>query len=406
MALLFERGPFTRCPACSSENAVGLLSVGGLSLTRRCTKCRSAERQELPSLNKKVIYLDQNALSEIYLTRSNTRRAGATLESFWREVSDCANRVFLLQQAIFPDSDIHRDETIVSPFSGDLRLAHELMSGDVSFKSSGQISMAQNMEFFEAYIAGRDAPSIQFDVKDIIDGDKDAWIPALHITVKSDFSIFADEIRAGRNKPASAFSDLLKTWSQNKPTFQQALKVEIESFGSATKSALRYNLERLSEAITNNDPESLIELSTSAISRQFRILRMEFESRGISKENSGNEVLKFWDWKGNQTQPIHKISSYLFAGLARRMASGQKKAPTIGIFNDFKTISTYAPYVDAMFLDRECATLLNEKPIINDLGLNTRIFSTKKATSLSTILKKLRVTRQNWCALALMKSIA
>jgi len=34
-----------------------------------------------------------------------------------------------------------------------------------------------------------------------------------------------------------------------------------------------------------------------------------------------------------------------------------------------------APYVDAMFLDKECAGLLRETPLREDLNLRARIFS-------------------------------
>jgi hypothetical protein len=43
--------------------------------------------------------------------------------------------------------------------------------------------------------------------------------------------------------------------------------------------------------------------------------------------------------------------------------------------NDVRTISTYAPYVDLMFLDRECATLSAEKPLCDDLVCKAKIFS-------------------------------
>lgn len=32
----------------------------------------------------------------------------------------------------------------------------------------------------------------------------------------------------------------------------------------------------------------------------------------------------------------------------------------IDILNDFSAIATYAPYVDAMFVDRQCASLLRQ----------------------------------------------
>jgi hypothetical protein len=46
-----------------------------------------------------------------------------------------------------------------------------------------------------------------------------------------------------------------------------------------------------------------------------------------------------------------------------------------GMMNDVRAIASYAPYVDAMFVDRECAALLAELPLAQDLKYKARIFS-------------------------------
>jgi len=43
--------------------------------------------------------------------------------------------------------------------------------------------------------------------------------------------------------------------------------------------------------------------------------------------------------------------------------------------NDVRAIASYAPYVDAMFVDRECAALLVEAPLVHELKYKARIFS-------------------------------
>ena len=43
--------------------------------------------------------------------------------------------------------------------------------------------------------------------------------------------------------------------------------------------------------------------------------------------------------------------------------------------NDVRAIGAYAPYVDAMFVDNECATFLAEKPFSTDLMFKAQIFS-------------------------------
>src|ERR1700733_1879651 len=132
---MFERAPFEACPKCRAPGSFGILSAGGSTLQRRCKICRYGHSEVLPDLDKKVVYLDQFAVSEIFKVKAGTRNAAAGGQVFWEEVKARANRAYLLQQVIFPTSDIHRDETIVSPFGNELGLAHEMLSGDGSFSS-------------------------------------------------------------------------------------------------------------------------------------------------------------------------------------------------------------------------------------------------------------------------------
>lgn len=107
-----------------------------------------------------------------------------------------------------------------------------------------------------------------------------------------------------------------------------------------------------------------------------RELKLLFEASGVSSTESGAEVRTFWEWPGNLSLPEHRLSSYLFAAIARKLASGQKRLPSRGMSNDITVISTYGPYVDAMFLDNECAALLSESPLNTELKLKAKIFST------------------------------
>jgi Zn ribbon nucleic-acid-binding protein len=375
--IVLERAPFNPCPKCQTENAFGMVWVGGSSMTRRCVRCGHKAQYELPKLSKKVIYLDQNAISNVFKVSSGKLRTGSNREFFWKKVTELSKRVFLLQQAVFPLSDIHRDETLVYLHHDELNLAHEMLGGDVSFKNSESVIMAQTLEFFDYYLGGKPPPNTRFDLESVIEGEKDCWISDLHITASMDFSVFAERVRSDRDRVGPALSELLQFWAAKKPSFRQALLVELEGYGRENRRALQNNTQKMSQAVTQNDSELMYECLSSRVYRQFMTLRTYAERNGISSSEATAEVLNFWDWKGNWQLPHNKISSYLFAGLARRVASGQRNYPKVGIFNDFRAISTYAPYVDAMFLDNECANILGEQPTKDDLNLSSRIFSTK-----------------------------
>lgn len=110
---------------------------------------------------------------------------------------------------------------------------------------------------------------------------------------------------------------------------------------------------------------------------EFNHLKQLFRDHGIAENELAPSVLAFWEWPENRNMPTHRISAYLFAGLSRRLVSGgQKKLPSKGMMNDIRAISTYGPYVDAMFIDNGCASLLAEEPLRSEIKMKARIFST------------------------------
>jgi hypothetical protein len=301
-----------------------------------------------------------------------------------------ANRAYLLQQVIFPESNIHKDETIVSPFASELSLAHEMMSGDTSFHNIDEVNMSQVREFVRAYRKKLPPPNLTFNVDEILEGHRNGWLPDMHISANMDFSIFADRIRAKRDASASEFIPLFRGWERNKPTFNDALAIELKNYGALQRSTLRHASERMTCAIKSSNPLDILNSSSPPIIEQLKELRAYFESLGVRSEDSAAEVSKYWDWPGNEHISTHRISAYLFAALARRIASGQKRFPSRGMVNDINAISTYAPYVDAMFLDNECAQLLSEQPLCTDLKFKAKIFSTKSGDAFLGYLRDLQ----------------
>lgn len=53
----WEHGPFEECWRCKGKETFGVLSIGGDRVTKRCTNCRYSHSEQLPKLDKKVIYL-------------------------------------------------------------------------------------------------------------------------------------------------------------------------------------------------------------------------------------------------------------------------------------------------------------------------------------------------------------
>jgi hypothetical protein len=96
---------------------------------------------------------------------------------------------------------------------------------------------------------------------------------------------------------------------------------------------------------------------------------------GVSDEELWNKTVEYFCSPCLAHIPSINISSMLYASLARKAASGQKRPPTKGMTNDIGMISSLLPYCDAIFIDNECHTFLNEKPLCDNLHYGTCIFA-------------------------------
>jgi hypothetical protein len=384
---MFELAPFRKCLRCKRES-FGTLSVGGNRVTKRCKECRYSHDEVLPDVNKRVIYLDQFAVSELYKTKTKTRRPGAPHEQFWQDCYSLANRAYLRQQVIFPASNLHSDETIVWHSPAELRLVHEMFSGENSFERTDTIATRQEWEFAKAFLKGGLAPSLSTSVDEVISGTRNVWLPVYHISVNSDYSMFAPGLRQDKAIAEASLKQLSDNWVINRPTFDDLLKHELSSYGSAMRRALSEQIAKTQAAILSNDPASVLDMRFGLISR-YRQLTALFERNGVPTKDAFKEVLKFLEWPENQLQPAHRMFAYLFAALGWRISSGQRPEMKASILNDFSAISTYAPYVDAMFLDRQCASLLKQGRLRSELSYKARIFSLSDPQEFLDYLKSL-----------------
>ena len=326
----------------------------------------------LPELDKKAIYLDQFMFSMIYNVE-NGGNLPKGHEAFAKEVYALLRRCVLLQQVFLPHSDIHHDETTVFHSPIDLRGLYKFFGGDVSVMDSHDVELLQNIQFAKAYFEGV-TPEVSLDIDEIASSRRNVWLPDMHVGVRSDYSQFADHIRTVRREVHDALKQLVETWVKNRASFADVLESEFAAIGPTKRQALANWFEEVSNP-DPSDPLALFESSGRPIYREYRELCRLLEDRGVDEDKQAIEIMKFWHWEGQREIPYQKISSYLFAAVAKRVVMGEKKIVDRGLMNDVRTISTYAPYVDALFIDKRCAAILKEEPLRTELDYKARVLS-------------------------------
>lgn len=386
---MFERPPFKKCPQCDREEGFGILWVSSESYDRRCKFCGAKATYDLPEVNKKVLYLDQFAISEIFKIKERKRRADAPHAEFWAEANDLLDRAIRRQQIICPASNIHRDETMVYRNGKALDLAHEMMGGDTSFEDTTTIEHRQIYRHLEVYLKGEEPPPFECNVDEILHGHRNAWLSDLHITVETDWSGFVENTRLARDKAAEDFAPLYDGWTRDKPTFERVLNNELGALARGYVEAYFRFMAMAKAGEASGDIQKYINGALSPVVTLIHEIDREFVKRGTPPELACHETVKFLNWQKNQSLPHHWISAHLFAAIADRLVRGQKRRPSRGMMNDIKAISLYGPYVDAMFLDNECASLMEEKAVTRGVKLKTRIFCLRRSTDFLTYLREL-----------------
>ncbi len=367
-------GPFHPCSRCG-QRQLGSLSITDNVHTRRCRNCFHREREHLPPLQKKVIYLDQMVLSGIAKEldpdqQEETRHR----DDFWLDVFDRIDRLVKLQLIVCPKSRIHeRESSMDDRYQPVWRRLYGHLASGVSLRSSDQVLMRQMVEAFDARSTDRDPDWNRISRDDVIRGRLDRWNDRLRITAHMDH--WSGRIRRRRDFRDRAHAILQRLWDQ-----EWASEPEMP-FEDRFQEQRRVAAEAAIIAYEQHRPGWPFQL--------FRWVLRRLEQKGVPPEARREEAVRFLYSEPALRAPQNHLESLLYAGLARRAGLGQK-CPDRGTPNDIKFISAYLPYCDAMFIDKQFDLLLSEPPVAPRVKDHpARIFSSRNRHDFLSYLAEL-----------------
>lgn len=376
---MFISPPFRQCPKCGQPDSFGTLTVNDDSFSRRCFNCRYTDSIPLPELNKKIIYIDQFAISNMMkaLNKKTEANKKGRVDIFWHTLFEKLDRLCKLQLINCPDSHIHTDESLMTGYFKELERMYELLSHGVSFERSETIQEHQICEHAFNWISGHPEKPISLDVHKVIHGKINAWQDRLIISMDRNITeSWIEDIRKSRNIVCAEMAELFKTWQSEKgKSFKDFFDSECRGFINELISSYMDRLKRLQNISQGKAHMTINDVFPNSSYRMIKAVFDTFEIAGIPKEKVLDRTIEYLNSDYIKDIPFLKISAMFYAAIARKATAGQKKPPGQGMSNDISIISVILPYCDAVFIDKECHSYIREKPLCDEINYGTRIFS-------------------------------
>jgi hypothetical protein len=210
----FVSPPYAMCPQCGAE-LFGRLWVRPRSYVRKYDQCGFTRSYDLPGITKKLLYLDQFAISGMMkaLNPDDPGQEQARSQG-WLELFEKLDRLTKLQLIVCPESPAHEVESLLyrSGFAK-LRRLYELLSRDVTFLDPEEIAGRQLCRHAVDWIADNAEGPLELHERDAMKGQPHAWTDTIQISVH--FPLNEEEIeesRRHRQSGAEGLEPVFRRW--------------------------------------------------------------------------------------------------------------------------------------------------------------------------------------------------
>jgi ribosomal protein L37E len=378
--------PFIICPRCGGKT-FGISKIFPDYYLRKCSKCSYPDERRneakiyyiLPHLSKKIVYIDQFALSYMVRALHPAMRAtgNSKADNFWIHLYQKLDRLIKMQIIICPQSNFHLQESVVSSFFEHLEKMYHLLSRGSKFADQYQIRKAQIENSVRSWILGSTKKDIVDSTQSVFNWDVNTWLPREIVFSPSQYSqAFEKELRESRERIHQQWIQEFYIWKKYaNAKFEQWIE---DFYSSLKKEILRVYPDYLKHLINlpaNNIHDiKLCKFLLESIDF-LNLIHIEFNKEGITHNDFWLKVWEYLQSESFQQIPFIKLSALFYASFARKAGSGQKKPPDQGITNDLNVLSLLLPYCDAMFIDNQCRGCLEEKDVRENIDFSTQVFS-------------------------------
>jgi hypothetical protein len=185
-------------------------------------------------------------------------------------------------------------------------------------------------------------------------------------------------IRREKDEATADLVDLIPEWRKSTSTLEEDWGLELSA---AWRTYLRLYFERI-ERLARGDFSALTSSPIdSQIVSQIVEMLLDWNREHMELQSQRSRILAFFDSSYFRDVPCESISAGLFSLFKDRIKRGRHqnlqraKNDLKGLFFDVDSISIYAPYCDAMFIDRKMFALVCDRRLHLFDRFKTKFFS-------------------------------
>jgi len=362
-----SRAPFLQCPKCNSR-AFGVLNVGGVHYVRRCNDCDFSQTFKLPKPIKKLVYIDQYAIS--FDVKAKVGRA----HKKWPDVKRALEQALYMEAIACPYSEYHEGESSVEKnFAKELKNTYKRFARGEAFQPRVYIELAQIARALRRFVKEPEKASCP-TWSDVLHNDPHVWTGDIYITLNTEQARAVEATaRQVKAQISAKLDDLNKDFKESKKSFEEQHLLEAQQVGV---NMLKIYTKEIARLMTCKSSAEMIavKMDGSVFFDQAEYILKFFGGRGADFTEKWKNTVGFLKSRDFFDVDYVRINSALWAGLARRVGLGQAKV-AVSDYNDVPIISTYAPYCDVMLIDDGMRSLLTTNPVKDCLKLRTKFFS-------------------------------
>lgn len=349
------------CPGCGYER-YGNVQVLPTLLVRGCGRCEYSVRIALPTLQKKVLYLDQPFFSGAF-------RGG---DPRFVEIAARIEQLSSQQLLICPRSFAHDAESLQWQRGAELLEFIKRTSRGLRFEQGYEVEQRQISKGFRAWRAGESAEYAR-DPRDALPRDVHRWHDYMIIDIRRQFDDPA-ELRDRKERSAQTLVGYFDEWRKSTSTFEEDVEAELAAVVEIYRdSYIRYFVQ-----VGSGDIDAMF---NSPIHSQVVGLLREQLPGDMGFEEQIRTCAAFFESPHFAQLPYQYIRSRACAMLKQKVKRGafvnpEKALASVGgFFYDLDHIGHYAPYCDAIAMDQPMAEMMTSAQLGLEDRFRVRVFS-------------------------------